>query len=268
MLLLICDSEDTGETDWESSGPASWGDHKGLDDDVSGGGDSDEIDNEAAEALGLDVKLARDGQLADSLRMSEQEPDDLTLEECLELVARYQRTDNRRVFLLLLAKFDLLILSVIHRMRKRHRCLRREEMQALYHVGIIGFAAALKKLPEDEEPRKIPAWIVAYVKAELRRDYVGVEVRYRQMIDRAAHRLIERRKQRFSREVPISQAAIDAKSVLMAPVLSDLQRDLIYSYVVEGQTRVELAARYGMKQDSLVGQIRRGIEKLKKYMKL
>lgn len=93
-------------------------------------------------------------------------------EKCKTLIMEYQTTKEKRVFHLLLAKYDRYILKVIYEFQRKCPSLRSESLQELYHSGVIGFARGIKAFKPTTEARYICNHIKAYIKSEIRKQYI------------------------------------------------------------------------------------------------
>ena len=94
-----------------------------------------------------------------------------SLHTCKENVIKYQETQSTELFHQLLARFDKYILYVIYEMRKRTPYLWNEEMQELYHTGILGFHKGIMAFKHHLDPFFLILVIKAYIKSELRQMY-------------------------------------------------------------------------------------------------
>ena len=94
-----------------------------------------------------------------------------TLDHCKKLILGYQETKDTDIFNILLARFDRYILYVVHEMRKSYPYLRNEEMQDLYHTGILGFHEGLCSFKSSSESIFILAVLKVNIKAELSKFY-------------------------------------------------------------------------------------------------
>jgi DNA-directed RNA polymerase specialized sigma24 family protein len=84
-----------------------------------------------------------------------------------DLVSEYQRTQDDEMFKKILTKTHLLILHVVHQLRHHYKHLRNEALDSLYHTGAVGIYKATFRIPTKEDPEKIPAWLVSYIKNEI-----------------------------------------------------------------------------------------------------
>ena len=94
-----------------------------------------------------------------------------SLERCKEEVLSYQQTKEAKYFHNLLARFDRYILYVLYEMRKTNFYLRNEEMQELYHTGILGFHKGLCAFKPHLDPFFLILVIKAYIKSEVKQTY-------------------------------------------------------------------------------------------------
>ena len=86
-----------------------------------------------------------------------------------DLVTQYQRTIDPEVFEKILRRVDRLVYRVAHQLRRipYYHYLRSENINDLYQTGVVGIYKAILKIPAGENPEKIPAWFVAYIKNEI-----------------------------------------------------------------------------------------------------
>lgn len=86
-----------------------------------------------------------------------------------DLSVQYQKTADGEVFKKILERVDKLIYHVVHRLHRGH--LRFENLSDLYQTGVVGVYKAALRIPEDEDPERIPAWFVAYIKSEIQQAF-------------------------------------------------------------------------------------------------
>ena len=94
-----------------------------------------------------------------------------TPDHCKELILKFQETRDPEILSILLAKFDRYILYVIYEMRKQVFYLQNEEMQDLYHTGILGFIKGINAFKPHLDSFFIILVIKAYIKSELKQFY-------------------------------------------------------------------------------------------------
>ncbi len=91
----------------------------------------------------------------------------VTNEVLRDLISEYQKTVDPEMFARILQRIDRLVYRVIHQLRSMYRYLRNEDINDLYQTGITGVYKSLLRIPVDENPEKIPAWLVSYIKSEI-----------------------------------------------------------------------------------------------------
>lgn len=86
-----------------------------------------------------------------------------------DLVVQYQKTVDSDVFTSILKRVDRLVYRVAHQLRHHpmFRYLRTESIDDLYQTGVIGIYKAVLRIPCDEDPDRVPAWFVSYIKNEI-----------------------------------------------------------------------------------------------------
>ena len=87
------------------------------------------------------------------------------------IINKYQNSDSEVYLQQILERIDNLILVTIVKERKWRPYLKDVPYKDLYHYGIIGAITGIKSIPKQEEIRYIPARVVAYIKAQLRKSY-------------------------------------------------------------------------------------------------
>lgn len=96
---------------------------------------------------------------------------DYSIVECKNLILEYQSTRNEETFKLILLKLDKYLLYLIHKFRSRYPHLKREEMQELYHIAVLGLHQGVLSLPKNWFPEKIFLWVGSYIKAAFKRSF-------------------------------------------------------------------------------------------------
>lgn len=91
----------------------------------------------------------------------------VTSEVLKDLVTEYQKTSDPVVFSQILLRTDRLVYWTVHQMRRRFWYLRYENMNDLYQTGVVGVYKAALKIPDTEDPKKIPSWFVSYIRNEV-----------------------------------------------------------------------------------------------------
>lgn len=94
-----------------------------------------------------------------------------SLKKIKVMIGSYQKDQNSEILSLLLAKFDKYILYVLYEMKKSYSYLKNEEMQELYHTGIIGFCKGVKAFKLYLDVSMILLVIKAYIKSEIKQTY-------------------------------------------------------------------------------------------------
>lgn len=182
----------------------------------------------------------------------------ISSKEVLELIYDYQENPTKETFSLLLLKFDKLLVYIILKLRKRFAWLREVDLRDLYHTAILGFAIALKKIPEKCNSNKIPAYISAYVKAEIRKAFSYK----RREIDG------------FGEPPDLGTIEIDRTPVFLEDFekalenagLSEMEKECIRKKFCEFKTLNEISIELGIKMSRVYRRIQRGMKRLRKYL--
>ena len=197
----------------------------------------------------------------------------MPLSECLKIITQYQKTDDSKLFLRLLAQFDNLLLHTIQKIRKYDHTIQREEMQELYHIAIVGMSNALKKIPPDEKPKMIPAWIVAYVKAALKKTYRYKNKEETMTLFDVADEESWMHYKRYA--YVMRNMCSDGKDIELKSIASDLmnsellesdEREYINRHVLEGETFRSIAESENMSTSKVFNRVKAGLDKLRKLL--
>lgn len=183
----------------------------------------------------------------------------LSSEEVKTLISDYQECPTSETFSLLLLKFDKLLVYIILKMRKKLAWLREVELEDLYHTAILGFAIALKKIPKDCKPSKVPAYISAYVKAEIKKMY-----RY---LCREEAGLGEPPDIDTVLEPVEGPVLLDGfEMALDSANLSEMEKECLRKKFYESKSLNEIAVELGIKVSRVYRRVRRGLRKLKEWL--
>lgn len=85
----------------------------------------------------------------------------------------YQENHSPKVLNNIVNQLDGLILSVVHKMLNQYHGRVDLEFDDLYQVGIIGLIRALASLPDEFDLDEIRMRVVAYVRAEIKKQFVA-----------------------------------------------------------------------------------------------
>jgi RNA polymerase sigma factor (sigma-70 family) len=99
------------------------------------------------------------------------DPVNLNLKQCKRLILQYQKTRDRKLFEIILLKYDRFIIFLVHKFRKSHYSLMGEELQDLYHVSILGFHNGILAIKKHHRLDKMNFRISSYIKRALRTEY-------------------------------------------------------------------------------------------------
>jgi len=87
------------------------------------------------------------------------------------LLLKLKQTNDFRYFEEILVVVDKLLLFVVINARKKNSYLHGIELKDLYNTAIVALFKVVKKIPDDEQPLKISAWISSYVKSEIKQQF-------------------------------------------------------------------------------------------------
>jgi len=96
---------------------------------------------------------------------------DIINDRVKELILRYKKLRTQVHFEEILTVVDNLVLKIVHKSRKKAYYIKHISIADLYQTAIIALYKAIEKIPDDEDSNKIPAWISAYILADIRKTY-------------------------------------------------------------------------------------------------
>jgi RNA polymerase sigma factor (sigma-70 family) len=192
----------------------------------------------------------------------------LLLEDILPIIIEYQYSNDKRMFYYLLAQFDLLIIGTFKDMTHgpfKHLYEDEHDLE-LYHIAILGFDQALRKIPKNEDPKKIPAWITAYVKSKIRSFYSYKQketpadpIEIQQYMSKEIHHVSGSEKDRTS--------LIDIKTIMERSALTSEECQCITMYHLDRYTLEEVGAEMSMPKYSVLRMLKRAMAKMQRYVR-
>jgi hypothetical protein len=87
------------------------------------------------------------------------------------LILQYKQSKDSEVFEQILSRVDKLIEYEVFLLRQKCPHLRREDKQDLYQTAILGLYTAINYVNEEDSPSIVPAKLVVYMKAEIKKTY-------------------------------------------------------------------------------------------------
>jgi len=179
-----------------------------------------------------------------------------SLEKCKELVKRYQETDDPETFRLLLARFDRYILYVLYQLKKNYSYLKNEEMQELYHTGILGFNKGIKAFKLHLHVSLLLLVIKAYIKSEIKQtySYKNKEI-YGGVIPLVTNNLEKNENKLF--------AFIIKESLFSSNKLNNGEKELLKLRYGDDLTIKEISKKLGMRPITLYKKYERLVVKMK-----
>ena len=178
-----------------------------------------------------------------------------TPEHCKRLMIEYQETRDYEIFHTLLAKYDRFILSVIYKFQRKCWSLQEEELQDLYHTGIVGFVKAITSMKETTEAKFILNHIKAYVVRELKMAYLPNHPEP-SIEDNILHILPPDNTEDFQREVT-------AHMLIESGVITKRERQLLNLYYFEGLSVRKIGKRYRTCHSVIVDRLKKIRHKLR-----
>ena len=95
----------------------------------------------------------------------------MTHRTALDLAIEYQSNGDEKLFAILLAKYDELLLRTMYNYKRVNKFMHRDPLQELYHIAILGFSNCIKSVPTNVRPSMMPARIIRYIEAAFRSFY-------------------------------------------------------------------------------------------------
>lgn len=95
----------------------------------------------------------------------------LTIQDKKDLIDKYNDTKDPKILEQLVEIYSRYLKYIVGQLRRVNTLLAIEDFEDLYQDAVVGLLRAVRKIPTEEDPIKVPAWIKAYVKAEIRRVY-------------------------------------------------------------------------------------------------
>lgn len=187
------------------------------------------------------------------------------------LVNIYKQTRDPEVFAQILFLLDRLILYFMYKLIKKRPYLKGIKLQELYHTGIIALEDIIKKMPEDVESKKIPAWLKSYMDSHLRKMFIyrfkettdldvllpELESQYRHDLVRSGGKITERK---WEAEMIMS----DYNSLVAKGIVSQKEDRVIRKWML-GMSLREISAEEGISCAGVSLRIKRALKRLKLF---
>jgi DNA-directed RNA polymerase specialized sigma subunit len=104
------------------------------------------------------------------------QPSTATLDTVKEFIHKYKTTNDPSYIEDILILVDNLLVSIVFRVKKTYKFLKRVSLQEIYQTAVIGLYEAIDKIHEGNEPAiLIPARINSYVIANVKKSYAYLE---------------------------------------------------------------------------------------------
>lgn len=178
-------------------------------------------------------------------------------------IAEYQKTKDKAVFHNILRKTDNLIVTTVLKWKQRRGYLKRVEGQELYHIGVVAMQDAITKMPADEDPNKVPAWIVAYIKARLKSLFQHREKEFPSERKDWSPLSIERNEP----DVASLMIVAEYEEIVATGVLSEKEDLLLRERILEGRLLREIAKDRGVTDSYISAKLHRIYNKLRRFIR-
>lgn len=181
-----------------------------------------------------------------------------SLRDALKMILEYNKTKDNELFLSLLAKFDMYLIYVAHKLKFKYSVLQYEEMQDLYHIAIIATSKAFKTVRASDDPETIPARIQAYIKAEVRRIY-----RYKYKEELLPQ--TEGKTSRWDLDQHVSN--IDLEDILKLSGLTEEEKGVVQLRFLGGYSYNEIQNSLGLTKMKIRWRLKLALSKLSKFIR-
>jgi len=182
-------------------------------------------------------------------------------------IARYRKSKDAKDFEEIIAKTDNLIIYTIRKLKKRRSYLKLIDDLELYQTGIIGLHNAITKMPLDEEAGKIPAWIVSYIAAVLRKTFDYADRERVGLADDGFLRTMAVPELCVAKQRPPELLCLDYERLVELGRLTDREERIVRFRVLDSWSIKEVAAFEHLAISTVSNCFRSGIAKLRKVLK-
>jgi len=167
----------------------------------------------------------------------------LTQDESKNIVMQYKHNNDEESVKILVAQYDKLIVGYLYKYRKRYKHIVDEQMQDLYHLAISAMLQSFRVFPDDMESRWLPGWILAYVKAALRKEYSYKIFEHKLRVPLLT---VESTCSYIDTNIDECCAKIDLQSIFDKNILTEFEMDLIHRKFLKQQKLREIAEDIGV----------------------
>ena len=180
------------------------------------------------------------------------------LEKCKELIAKYQKDKDADSFNILLAKFDRYILYVIYEMKKSYPYLQNEDMQELYHTGILGFSKGITAFKLHLDVSMIILVIKAYIKSEIKQTYAYKNKELSCNLSFASSLIAD----------PLAELnnILVKEKIFSSSELTDDEKEMIHLRFFEGKDVKDIAQKQGVKPTTMFKRMSKLLVRVKKIV--
>ena len=180
------------------------------------------------------------------------------LAKCKELIAKYQKDKDADSFNILLAKFDRYILYVIYEMKKSYPYLQNEDMQELYHTGILGFSKGITAFKLHLDVSMIILVIKAYIKSEIKQTYAYKNKELSCNLSFASSLIAD----------PLAELnnILVKEKIFSSSELTDDEKEMIHLRFFEGKDVKDIAQKQGVKPTTMFKRMSKLLVRVKKIV--
>lgn len=187
---------------------------------------------------------------------------DYEMQVLKEKIQEFKKSPSAVNFERILVLTDKLIIYCVYRLKRNNAYLKTISNQELYHTGILGLYEAIQAMPNEEVPTKIPAWIVSYITANVKRCYgylekenvgIGEDIEYSPAIY-------------YSQRVQVEYGLIktDFFTFVQKQLITEEDANLFCSRYLDGDKIKDIAVRSKVHRQTIRIRLRNSVYKLKK----
>ena len=175
-----------------------------------------------------------------------------TPEKCKQRIHEWQKTRDKDLFSLLLARYDKFLLKLAW---KYHKQFYGVSVEDLYHSAIVGFGEALVQFKNQAPTRLIMAVIKAYVKNEIDSRYMN------------KHGYEVSSFERTNKEEPNPDDVMDANFILNSSFLSEKERAFLRLRFEENMTFKAIGTKFNISEQATWQKYKKIISKIQRELK-
>ena len=186
----------------------------------------------------------------------------LKLSEVKKVILRYREFKDYNDLILLLVTFDGLLVSLIIRLMTRNKMFQNEEPQELYHIMVVALMKCILEKDNIPEAKMLPAWVLAYAKAAIRKVYY-YKLKRKEI---SMNPVVVQRYIQSKKYVNLEQSEMLVEDILCSSKLSPDEREIVRRRFINGETEESISKDYGITRPGMAKRIHRMMAKLKRFV--